>query len=167
MKRILSVMVAISVTACAVALASVQTDYDHAIDFSKYHTYTWGNVQAKDSLWADRIRQSVDQQLQAKGWQLVSSQGGDVSVLGLGDSKTEQEEQTFYSGGGWFGPGVATTSTYSERKGLVIIAIFDNKTKKLVWRGTSTGGLADKPEKNVGKLNKAVAKMFAKFPPAK
>jgi hypothetical protein len=166
MKRMLPVMVAVPIMACAVAFASVQTDYDHAIDFARYHTYTWGNVEAKDSLWADRIRQNVDQQLQAKGWRPVSNQA-DVSVLGLGDSKTQQQEQTFYSGGGWFGPGVATTSTYSERKGVVIVAIFDNKTKKLAWRGTATGGLADNPEKNVGKLSKAVSQMFAKFPPKK
>lgn len=67
MKKILLILAALVTLVTSVALASVQTDYDHAVDFSQYHTYAWGQVKTKDSLWADRIRQDVDQQLQAKG----------------------------------------------------------------------------------------------------
>ena len=100
MKNKLLILGSIVTLIASTALASIQTDYDHAIDFSQYHTYSWGQIQTKDSLWADRIRQSVDQQLQAKGWKLVPSDP-DVVVLALGDSHNQQEEQTFYSGGGW------------------------------------------------------------------
>jgi hypothetical protein len=44
--------------------------------------------------------------------------------------------------------------------------MFDTRTKKLVWRGSSSDVLADKPEKDMKKLQKAVEKMFEHFPPA-
>jgi hypothetical protein len=163
-KKQLFLLVALAIFISSAAYAAVQTDYDHSVVFSQYHTYSWGQVQAKDSLWSDRVRQGVDQQLQAKGWRLVSSDA-DVVILALADSRNQQEEQTFYSGGGWRWGGVATTSSYTTRQGVLVISIFDAKTKKLVWRGTATGGLSDNPDKNVGKLNKAVSKMFDKFPP--
>jgi hypothetical protein len=169
MKKLLMFLAAVTFIVSS-AFASIQTDYDHAIDFMQYHTYSWGKIQTKDSLWADRIREGVDQQLQAKGWKLVPSDA-DVVILALGDSHNQQEEQTFYSGAGgwrWGGMGgVATTSTYTTRQGMLVISMFDAKTKKLAWRGTATGGLSDKPDKNIGKLNKAILKILNNFPPKK
>jgi hypothetical protein len=43
--------------------------------------------------------------------------------------------------------------------------MFDTTTKQLIWRGSATDLLSDKPEKNISKLNKAVQKMFEHFPP--
>jgi hypothetical protein len=43
--------------------------------------------------------------------------------------------------------------------------LFDTRTKQVIWRGTATGTLPDKPEKTAQKLNKAIEKMFKKFPP--
>jgi hypothetical protein len=167
MKKTLLFFAAVITLFVSTALASVKTDYDRSVDFGQYHTYSWGQVQTKDSLWADRIRQDIDQQLQAKGWRLVTSEA-DIVVLALGDSHNQQEEQSFYSGGGWrWGGmgGVATTSTYTTRQGILVVSMFDAKTKKLAWRGTATGGLSNNPDKNIGKLNKAAANMFKSFPP--
>ncbi|SDF43962.1 DUF4136 domain-containing protein [Terriglobus roseus] len=151
----------------AASAQKTSVDYDHSTNFSSYHTYSWGQVKTVDSIWADRIKNSVDQQLQAKGWTKVAD-GGDVAVAALGQARNQQEEQTFYSGGGWgWGPGVATTSTYNTRQGTLVIAMFDTKTKKLIWRGVSDGDLSGKPEKNIDKLNKSIAKFFKVFPPSK
>lgn len=146
----------------------VNTDYDHAVNFGNYHTYSWEEVKTVDSLWGDRIQQAVNQQLQAKGWRLVSSGSGEVVLFALGEVHNIQQEQTFYSGAGgwrWGGSGIATTSVYNSRMGSLVISMFDANSKKLIWRGTSTADLSDKAEKNVGKLNKAIANMFKKFPP--
>jgi hypothetical protein len=151
----------------AISAQKTSVDYDHSANFSGYHTYNWGQVKTVDSIWADRIKTSVDQQLQAKGWTKVAD-GGDVAVAALGQAHNRQEEQTFYSGGGWgWGPGIATTSTYNTRRGTLVVAMFDTKTKKLIWRGVSDGDLSGKPEKNIDKMNKSVAKFFKIFPPAK
>ena len=54
----------------------VVTDYDHSVQFEKYHTYSWGHVHSTDPLYEDRIRSAVDRELQSKGWQAVETGGG-------------------------------------------------------------------------------------------
>ena len=43
--------------------------------------------------------------------------------------------------------------------------IFDAKTKALVYRGTASDEISNKPEKNAKKLAKASDKLFKDFPP--
>jgi hypothetical protein len=43
--------------------------------------------------------------------------------------------------------------------------MFDAKSRQLVWRGNAEDMLSGNPDKNEKKLDKAVAKMFKKFPP--
>lgn len=152
-------------------MAEVKTDYDHAANFGNYHTYSWIKADAGDSLWVDRIKSAVDQQLTAKGWTQAGG-GGDVGVAAWGSRKNQQTLNTFYDGlgGGWFwrgfgGEGMATTTVENTPVGTLTVDLFDNNTKKLLWRGTATNTLSSKPEKNDEKLNKAVADLFKKFPP--
>jgi hypothetical protein len=153
------------------ASAAVKTDYDHAADFSRYKTYSWLKVEARDSLWQDRIRKAVDAELSAKGWQSVAS-GGDAALAAVGSVKTEQQLETFYNGfgGGWywrgFGDGVVTTTVENIPIGSLVLDVFDGKTKKLVWRATGEKVLSGDPEKNEKKLRDIVGDMFKKFPPA-
>ena len=50
----------------------VETDYDHSVNFSQFHTYSWGHVHSSDPFAEARIREDVDRVLQARGWQQVS-----------------------------------------------------------------------------------------------
>ena len=43
--------------------------------------------------------------------------------------------------------------------------IFDAKSKSLIFRGTATDEISDKPEKNQKKLAKITDKTFKDFPP--
>ena len=48
-KRILPITALLAAVISLPAFAQkVETDYDHAVDFSKYHTYSWGRVHASD-----------------------------------------------------------------------------------------------------------------------
>ena len=49
--------------------------------------------------------------------------------------------------------------------GTLVVDIFNAKSKQLVYRGTATDELSDKPEKNAKKLAKASDKLFKDFPP--
>ena len=49
--------------------------------------------------------------------------------------------------------------------GTLVVDIFNAKSKALMFRGTATDELSDKPEKNQKKLAKASDKMFKEFPP--
>jgi hypothetical protein len=151
---------------------TVETDYDHSVNFSQYHTYSWGHVHATDPLFEGRIRDAVDRDLQAKGWQLVlAPAGGDVTVMAVAIKRNQMEYNTFYDGlgSGWrwhgWGTGMATTTVEKVPVGTLIVDIYDSTSQHLVWRGMAHDQLSDKPEKNTKKLQKAVDKMFDKFPP--
>ena len=148
----------------------VETDYDHSANFTQYHTYSWGRVHATDPLFEPRIRDAVDRDLQARGWQQVPS-GGDATITAVLVKKDKAEYTTFYDGlgGGWrwhgWGTGMATTTVENIPVGTLVVDIYDTSSQHLVWRGLAHDQLSDKPEKDTKKLEKAVDKMFEKFPP--
>jgi hypothetical protein len=160
--------VAFALSAARAPAQEVRTDYDHKVTFEKYHTYSWGRVQASNPLWQSRIQDAIDRDLQGKGWQRVEN-SGDATVMAVGATQNEHEYQTFYNGlGGWrwggFGQ-TATTTVSTYRIGTLVVDIFDAQTKQLLFRGVASDTLSDKPEKNEKKLDEAVNKMFRKFPP--
>lgn len=160
----------------------VKTDYNHQIDFSRFHTYSWGTVKVSDALDEARIKHAVDERLQKDGWEMVPS-GGQVTIMAHDRIHTEQEAENYYSpmpdgwGGGWgwggwgwgmdggmdTGEELSTTST--TKTAHLVVDLFDSQNKKLLWRGVSRGELTDKPEVNRKRLYSDVDKMFKKFPP--
>lgn len=159
-----------ALSACLL-FADSKTDYSHHTNFANFHTYSWIKVQASDPLWDNRIKSAVESQLNAKGWREVPS-GGDVSIAAYGSTHEKQSLQTVYDGfgGGWYwrgfgGNGLSTTTPIETPVGSLTVDIFNSSDKKLIWRGTSTQTLTDKPEKNEKKLDKDVAEMFKNFPP--
>jgi Domain of unknown function (DUF4136) len=150
----------------------VKTDYDRGANFAQYKTYSWENVKTKDPLDADRIKNAVNAALAAKGWTQVGT-GGDVSIVAMEITNTQQTLNTFYDGlgGGWgwrrFGGGFgeATTTTDTYKVGTVVVDLFDTKTKQLIWRGTESDTLSNNSDKNIKNLDKGVDKMFKHFPP--
>jgi hypothetical protein len=168
----------------AVALGdNVRTDYNHQTDFSQYHTYSWGKVTTKIPFYADRIKQEVNLQFQAKGWHLMPS-GGAVTVFASDNLHNQQETQTMYDnfgggwgggwgwggwgwGGGWADPGLgqATTTTTDQQSTNLVIDMFESNTKNLLWRGLATANLSTNESRNTNSMNSDIAKMFKGFPP--
>jgi Domain of unknown function (DUF4136) len=170
MKKHLAISLSLSLALVCIVFASVSTDYDHATDFSNYHTYSWIKLQVEDPLWEDRVMRAVDTQLAAKGWTKAPG-AGDASVAAYGSTKTRKTLQTWYDGfgGGWrwrgFGPGMATTVVEDTPVGTLMVDIFDTPTTKLIWRGIASDTLTGNPEKDEKKMDKVVSEMFKKFPP--
>jgi Domain of unknown function (DUF4136) len=151
----------------------VKTDFDREANFEQYKTYSWEKVKTKNGLDVDRIKSAINAQLAAKGWTQVES-GGDVSIVAMEITREQQTLNTFYDGfgGGWgyrrFGGGgfgMATTTTDTYKVGTLVVDLFDTKTKKLLWRGSSSDTLSNNSNKNIKNLDKGVDKMFKKFPP--
>jgi len=160
--------------ACVSFAQHVKTDYDHSANFGQYKTYSWEKVKTKDQLLVDRIKSAVNSALAAKGWTEVPS-GGDVEVFAIETTKDQQTLDTFYNGfggggrrwggfGGGFGD--ATTTVENYKVGTLVVDLFDAKSEKLIWRGSSSDTLSDKADKNTKNLDKGVNKMFQHFPPA-
>jgi hypothetical protein len=167
---------AIAILSATVSLAEqVKTDYDRNADFSRYKTYSWGNVHTQNPLWVDRAKAAVNSALAAKGWTEVES-GGDVSIMAMEMTKDHRTLNTYYDnfGGGWgwrwgggFGDGFGTSTTTEDtyKVGTLVVDLFDTNTKKLIWRGSASDTLSDNSDKNIKNLNMGVQKMFEHFPP--
>src|SRR5215831_18829116 len=123
----------------------VHVDYDHKVNFSKYKTFMWvDKPETADPLTADRIVDSVNAQLNARGLQLVSS-GADLYV----GASMRVKQGPFYNGysdggggwvWGWGGPGWATTYVDTYREGTTTVNLIDAASERTVWQGTATGG---------------------------
>ncbi len=116
----------------------VQVDWDHQADFTKYNTYVDANPDMFVVLHATYDEQTT------------------LNTTGYGYGYGP-----YWRGGG----GMSTTTAYKYTVGTMIVDIYDARTKQLIWRGTGSDTLSDKPEKNEKKINTAVPKMFQKFPP--
>jgi hypothetical protein len=63
--------------------------------------------------------------------------------------------------------GMTTTTEQNYTEGTVILAMFDNGTKDLVWKGTASGTVdpGKSPEDRAKGIQGAVDKMLTDFPP--
>ena len=163
--------------ACAPAFAQdVKTDYDKSANFAVIKTFdvklgtSWNNEISEK-----RVLEEFVEALSAKGWTKVDA-NPDALVVLHGATEKQKSLNTFYSGGGMYGGygyrgwggmgmGTATTTTSEYLVGTLVVDIFDAKSKALMFRGTASDELSDKPDKNKKKLDKAADKMFKDFPP--
>lgn len=175
--RKLAIAAALALASTAVFAQDVKTDYDKAANFAAIKTFqakiatSWNNEISEK-----RVLDEFTQALTEKGWKSVDA-NPDALVLLHGATEKQKSLNTFYSGtggyggygyrgwGGMGGMGTATTTTSEYIVGTLVIDIFDAKTKALMFRGTATDELSDKPEKNAKKLQKASDKIFKDFPP--
>lgn len=160
----------------------ISTDYDHNVDFNRYHTFSIYKVQGSNTLVEGRLRDDIAQTLQQKGWQQVA-QGGDVAVTAIGSVRNVQQYNTFYNGlggggfgfggwrgrygyGGWGGSGFGDSQTTVQNVpvGNLVVDLYDSSTHQLVFRGMASDTLSHKASKNDSKREKAVAKIFDKLP---
>ncbi len=151
---------------------STSTDYDPAANFGSYSTYSWtSSGGTADDLTNTRIKSAVDAALAAKGLSKVDS-GGDLAVA----YQVTSAEQTSYTtvgsgfGGyrwGWGGGGMETTTEQTYTQGTVILAMFDEGTKSLVWKGEASNTVdpGASPEDRAKNIQSAMDKMLEDFPP--
>lgn len=146
------------------AQQQIDSDYAPNVNFSQYKTYSWQKISAPDSAWQSSIRSTVDAQLAAKGWTRVDN-GGDAVLCAIANTGEAATLEHFYGGmgPGWRWRGWSEPVSYDE--GTLIIDIFDAKTQALIWRGFASQTVSSKDQKNIGKLDKVITKLFKKFPP--
>ena len=174
--RKLAIAAALALASTAAFAQDVKTDYDKAANFAAIKTFSakiatsWNNQISEK-----RVLDEITQALTEKGWKSVDA-NPDALVLLHGATEKQKSLNTFYSGGGYGGygyrgwggmggMGTATTTTSEYLVGTLVVDIYDAKTKALMYRGTATDELSDKPEKNAKKLQKASDKLFKDFPP--
>jgi uncharacterized protein DUF4136 len=138
-------------------------------DFSKYHTYKWVEIPGgihPNQIIDQEIKQAVNNALASKGLTLAT---GDTADLYVGyQCAVDQEKQwnAWGTGGRLMGGmGSATSSTISN--GTLAVDFYDPASKELIWRGSAAQTLnpSGNQQKDMEKLNKAVAKLLKNYPP--
>jgi hypothetical protein len=166
---------ALSVVGATASAQDVSVDFDKDADFSAVKTFAvrigtdWGNPLSEK-----RVLAEIEQGLTEKGWTKTDAAKADAVVVLHGATEMKKSLDTFYTGGyggyGWrgrgaMGMGSATTTVHEYKVGTLVVDIFDARSKALLYRGTASGEISDKPEKNAKKMAKATDKLFKDFPP--
>lgn len=139
------------------------------VDFSKFHTYKWVNIEGgahPNQIIDAEIKQATDAQLTSKGLTKVDTEKADLYVGYQIAVDQEKQWNAYSTGGRWAGGmGTATQSTISI--GTFVLDMYDPTTKQLVWSGSATKTLdpSSNQQKNQERLNKALAKLLKPYPP--
>jgi Domain of unknown function (DUF4136) len=164
-----SALVAALLLVSAVTLIAQDVRYNFMprTDFSKYRTYKWVNIGGAhpDQIMDAEIKQSVDSQLASRGMTKTDSDKADLDI-GY-QSAVEQETQWDAWGTRTFGSGMGSWTSSTISVGTLVLDMYDPGTKQLVWTGRATKTIdpSSNHEKNMKKLDKAIAKLLKNYPP--
>jgi hypothetical protein len=156
-------------------------------DFSEYKTFSWvpgtGNssvIDAKPYL-DGQIRSAVAERLRVAGLTQVAEGTGDLGVTFTVLVKDAYETQVFENVGGSnvgayqynnfsIEPMNATAETTLYQKGTLAVNLADRTTGDMVWRGRAKAKIFEDapqgPEVAKSRVDLAVVRMFAGFPPS-
>jgi hypothetical protein len=171
----------------AAVAQDVRYNFDKKTDFSKFKTYKWVDIKDAgkfNSMVDKQIKESADRQLSTKGLTKTDSDNADLLIGYQGAIGQEKQFSSYSSGmgpgwgygpgwgaGGWYGGGMSSTMTTGQTStiyvGQIAIDMYDSANKDLVWRGIASKTIDQnaKPEKQQKNLDKAMAKLFKKYPP--
>jgi hypothetical protein len=151
----------------ACAATRVDTDFDRNADFSRYRTYSWLSRPVSGNVSVDRrIVELIDAALRSKGWHRVAEGRGDAALDAEVLTGEEERNDTYYDG--WalnqnVGPAQTVVTTF--REGTLIVNVLDGRLDRPIWRGVAHETLSENPAENEALAGRAIAKMFAAFPP--
>jgi len=156
----------------AVTAQQVATNYDTKVNFTKYKTYHWVDIQGAtypNQLNDLMIRNAIDSTLKMKG--LVRQDSGSVDLyVGYQLSVAQSTEWNAYGTGGgrWgAGAGMASAQQSTIETGTLAVDLYDPTMKQLVWQSTATKTInpSSNAQKNQQNMQKATDKMFQDYPP--
>jgi hypothetical protein len=168
----------------------VRASYDRSVAFAKLHTFCWSAPPAylsndprlKMDVLEPLVREDIQQQLVAKGFQMTDCATADFYVsfrAALRDSIIEGQkdpdeggysvavyEYSSETGGQWFTSSTDTTVNV-QRDGSLIIVILDPKSNRVLWNGTVSAHLRSQvtQEQRKQRLQNVVRLILDKFPP--
>lgn len=184
-KRAISLMgmvMMLLIGAVSAVAQDIKFNFLPGTNFAKYRTYKWArvpNAQYPNQLLDGQIMQAIDAQLGLKGLQKATGEEADLVVVYQAAVSDETRWNSYSTGdtmwgygrwGGWGGyGGMSSTTTTSEtiHIGTLNVDIYDIAAKNQIWRGsaTKTLGSGKDPAKVQRNLEKAMAKLFKKYPP--
>ena len=175
--------VAILLASCA-SKPTIETDYDHTIDFSQYKTYGFFNPMGIEnpnysSIYGSIFRDAISKEMESRGYTMSDNPDLMINVSGRLQDKTKVTTTSDpYMGGGyygyrrgaygaWGGYGYGTqthVSNYTE--GTVNVDMVDRAMKRMVWEGVAVGRIDEKKtnEESRANIHAGIQEMFAGYP---
>lgn len=173
MKRLFSLfMISFVLLGCSGKLY-VTSDYDKEIDFSVYQTFAWAkeletsgtdNPMFDNELNRKRIREAIENEMESLGLRRFDEAPDLLIDFHLSiDKKIDYMVHDYYPFGIIYWPDY-DASTYTYKKGALVIHFVDSKKEQLVWQGVGSKTLADVPSENVEeRIRKAVKAILAQY----
>ncbi len=186
MKKLFGLIFIVALVSSCSSVSNSHVDYASDFDFSTIKTFHYFDTidsNAKNSLMADRITNLIKKEMREGGLTEVSEN----SDIGITYHVTTKENTSYntttmgYGGYGGYGPGwggygyggyggyggmgMGSSTTYETTytEGTLIIDAYDPETKKLIWRGTGTVTVKDKPEKQIQQIEMILEKIGAEW----
>jgi hypothetical protein len=164
--RVSALCILLLAVAAPLMAQQVSVNYIKTQDFSKFHTYAWGEEntnQIRNSILAQVAKTDIENAMQSKGLSKVQkTENPDLILVASGGSKQQTSYSTWGAGPRFGGMGTITAQQSTE--GTLIVNLYDAKAKQLVWRGIAQGTLGNNGDKNQNLVHKAIEKMFKKYP---
>jgi Domain of unknown function (DUF4136) len=162
---VVAALLAIAVTGCSAI--RVTTDWDHAVDFSRYRTFRWAPTEKGSdyrtgdrSLLDARIRRNVNTELQARGMEYREDGNADLLLVYRVSSRRRAD---VYRTSGYWRPYGRVVDVEHYREGTLLLMMVDPKHDQVVWEGAAVAAIrAGEGEEQV---TKAVQKVLEDFPP--
>lgn len=156
---------------------SVTSDYAPGVDFISYNTFSIYNGVIKDSqlesapLVKKRVLEAITNEMQKKGLTLTDSANAALIIFAQAGTAEKMNVTDYgYGYGGWWGPNPygrdIDVSYYTEAS--LIIDLVDNAKDEMIWRGIGTGVVQQTgtPEERQQRIDEAIAKILAQYPPS-
>ena len=176
MKSALILAVVILASAPFVNAQKVTVKYDKAAPFAGYKTYLFSSEKgARNPLVSQMIVDAVERELNARGLTKVQENPDlRISFLAATGMNIQTGEVNFgYNvNPAYEGLVPMGSATWEVVTGTLLIDLFDNKTDRVVFRGTAKDALDRAPSANMAadaklvakKIDNGVAKIFKKYP---
>lgn len=169
---------------CAAPGPQINTDYDRAVDFSRYHTFAFMSrderlvARSYDTIADRRLMSAVTRELEARGYRRVES-GADllvnfaVSTEEVADLYTVPYAAMPSPWYGWrtgyyYDPWPAysyETRVDRYERGTLFIDLVDAERRQLVWEGRAEERVTREVREDPGAaLDRAVSEIFARYP---
>ena len=174
MRRMFGLLIVFAVVATPALAQKITIDYAHDFDFSAVKTFTYFDTQDSNTgndLTDSRLKNAILTELREGGLAQVAADGDIYVTYHVTTEDNTVFNTTSYGYGGW-GPGwggyggmggSSTTTSQTFTDGTLILDAYEPSEKKMVWRGTGTVTLKEKPEKQANQIDKILTKMGNKW----
>ncbi|MEW6130217.1 MAG: DUF4136 domain-containing protein [Acidobacteriota bacterium] len=150
---------------------SVKVVYDETRDFTKFKTYAWGKGSPANNPQIHKlVVNEIDRQLQSRGLKKVEA-NADLKVIYYAslDGYINEGAVEYMKNSDWQKWG-EHEPVYGPKMVALLIArmvldLVDVSTNTLVWRGRAKDAYTPNQARGKKRVNKALAKLFAKLPP--